>query len=161
ERLLARGGSNEQRQRLNQLVKDLDMATQVEEIGLSTALMGHDTNRFRLARREYASAFSDYGIDLANLEPAAAADRIRASAICEPLLGALDEWGWICDLSEFGIVAATLLLPGLPPATRANEAQKLKELSPRADPVPPERLQTVVRLADQHELRNRIRALGK
>src|SRR5262249_40194554 len=42
----------------------------------------------------YPKAFCDYGLDLAAVHAQAAAERIRASAIRDHLIAALDDWIW-------------------------------------------------------------------
>ncbi|MHC4223569.1 MAG: tetratricopeptide repeat protein, partial [Planctomycetota bacterium] len=47
------------------------------------------------ADAEYAQAFQDYGVDLLKLNEAAAAERLRESAIRVELAAALDDWAWV------------------------------------------------------------------
>jgi tetratricopeptide (TPR) repeat protein len=92
EELLAGGGSDELRARLSQVRHDVKMAGRVEETRLQRAAVqdGHfDTAG---ADRAYGEAFRDYGLDVAALAPDQPAERIRASAIREQLVAALDDW---------------------------------------------------------------------
>jgi eukaryotic-like serine/threonine-protein kinase len=53
----------------------------------------------------YAAGFRDYGIDVATLEPGAAAERLRARPIAPALARALDDWGFVRRLRP-GVAAA-------------------------------------------------------
>src|SRR5262249_10839693 len=75
------------------------MVERLEEIRLRVmselpfAFGGYIYERTKL-NPDYAEAFKDYGIDVADLDAPTAAERIRASAIRAQLAGALDEWLW-------------------------------------------------------------------
>ena len=96
ERLLL-SDRGDQRERLAQVVKDLDMIDRLEEIALRSPdfpiLLGQHLERGKLSSA-YTSAFRDYGIDVLGLAPPAAAERIRASAIRTQLVAGLDDWMW-------------------------------------------------------------------
>jgi serine/threonine protein kinase/tetratricopeptide (TPR) repeat protein len=95
EWLLAGGGRADQRQDLRDLVTDLDMVARLEEIRLQQG----DTKVSDFAHADadpaYTGAFRAYGLDLARLDPAAAAERIRASSIRNQLVIGLDDWAWV------------------------------------------------------------------
>jgi tetratricopeptide (TPR) repeat protein len=94
ESLLAGGqGTEEQQDAVQQWRKDLAMAARLEGIRLDKAAMIKDENVVPVeAVPAYAGAFRDYGLDLAALDPEAAAERIQASAIKNHLFAALDDW---------------------------------------------------------------------
>jgi serine/threonine protein kinase len=84
-------------QQAEQLGKDLNMVARLEEVrleasGPSDAKGGMD---YTLEDRAYGAAFADYGLDMAALDAAAAADRVRASAIRIHLLEGLDDWAYV------------------------------------------------------------------
>jgi serine/threonine protein kinase/Tfp pilus assembly protein PilF len=98
EGLLAGGGSAALRQRIGELLADLEILSRVEEIRRDKAdwmvrhrdgLMGQDLAR---AAPLYAAAFRRYGIDVQTLEPAEAAQQIARRAIRAELLAALVDW---------------------------------------------------------------------
>jgi serine/threonine protein kinase/tetratricopeptide (TPR) repeat protein len=100
EELLADGG-DELRGRLDQVRHDVEMAGRVEETRLQRAAV-KDGNFFDNAGadRAYGEAFRDYGLDVAALAPDQAAERIRASAIREQLVAALDDWLHVKALAD-------------------------------------------------------------
>jgi serine/threonine-protein kinase len=80
------------REKLQQQKKDRALVVALEEIRLRQAEVDvDDFDRVR-ADGEYARAFQDHGIDVDSLEPAQAAERIRAQAIRTELVAALDDW---------------------------------------------------------------------
>jgi tetratricopeptide (TPR) repeat protein/tRNA A-37 threonylcarbamoyl transferase component Bud32 len=85
------GGPGDLQQQVRQARGDLDMVVRLEEVLLlETFTAGKHENT--AADAAYAAAFQTYGLDLATLEAAAAADRIQASSIREQLVIALDDW---------------------------------------------------------------------
>jgi serine/threonine protein kinase/tetratricopeptide (TPR) repeat protein len=73
--------------------EDLEMVQRVDEIRLvEGTLTERDSFDFTDVDRAYARAFRDYGIDVEDLEPAEAAQRIRARSIPVELAAALDDW---------------------------------------------------------------------
>jgi serine/threonine-protein kinase len=77
---------------VRQAKQDLDLALRLEEIPLlATGVLGVRFD-WPAVVRAYREAFAGYGIDLEALDPAEAAARVRASAIREPLVVALDHW---------------------------------------------------------------------
>jgi tetratricopeptide (TPR) repeat protein len=100
EELLA-GGGDELRGRLGQVRRDVEMAGRVEETRLQRAAVkdGHFFDNAG-ANRAYGEAFRDYGLDVAALAPDQAAEWIRASAIREQLVAALDDWLHVKELAD-------------------------------------------------------------
>jgi len=83
----------EPRQRVEQLRRDQQMLTQLEDARLQAAAPGKETG-FDLAGADqlYAEAFARYGVDVNTLDPQEAAELLRASAIRSHLVVALDHW---------------------------------------------------------------------
>jgi tetratricopeptide (TPR) repeat protein/serine/threonine protein kinase len=81
------------RDRVAQLLRDVDMLTRLENARLQVAAGGKETVFDHAgANRLYAEAFQEYGLDVLVLEPHEAAQRVRASAIGPHLVVALDDW---------------------------------------------------------------------
>jgi serine/threonine protein kinase/Tfp pilus assembly protein PilF len=96
EALLASGGGREDlRQRARRWRADLAMVKQLEGTRLAQTTMKDDFYDRASADPAYRDAFKEYGIDVMALVPDEAAERIRASVICEALVVALDDWIWI------------------------------------------------------------------
>jgi serine/threonine protein kinase/Tfp pilus assembly protein PilF len=88
---LAVGCSEALSTRVREVRKDLEMVLRLEAIWLPSGadypnhdVWGEDAS--------YALAFREYGIDVETLEPAEAAERVRARTICRELTVALDTW---------------------------------------------------------------------
>jgi eukaryotic-like serine/threonine-protein kinase len=95
EGLLAGGGSDELRERVHQLRKDLDMVVRLDDIRLLSSEWKDDKFDFESADQAYAQAFADYGIDVAGLPADEAATRIRERArVAIALATALDDWAF-------------------------------------------------------------------
>jgi serine/threonine protein kinase/Tfp pilus assembly protein PilF len=93
EGLLAGGGSAELRERVVDMRENLAMLARVEEIRLRQAELRADSiYDYRRVVPLFAQAFRDYGIDVMELEPAEAAERIRRRTIRAALVTALYEW---------------------------------------------------------------------
>jgi serine/threonine protein kinase/Flp pilus assembly protein TadD len=93
QRILAGQGNEEIRERVHQLRKDLEMVLRLEEIRLPPTVAGVEGDFDDLAAvASYAQAFREYDIDVSTLEPAQAAERIRARSIRLELALALDHW---------------------------------------------------------------------
>jgi tetratricopeptide (TPR) repeat protein/serine/threonine protein kinase len=91
--LVARGGAGEDLGgRVAQARADVDMVARLEAIRLEHYYASAE------AEGHYRDAFRDYGLDVTALDAGAAAARIRASAIKDQLLAALDDW----RVAEFG-----------------------------------------------------------
>jgi serine/threonine-protein kinase len=91
--LLATGGvPPELRQRVLEQLADAQMVVELEDIRLlHLQYKGGHVDRETPAVR-YAQAFRNYGIDVENLEPADAAERIRQRAIRDHLVAVLELW---------------------------------------------------------------------
>jgi serine/threonine-protein kinase len=88
------GGGEQLRRRAGDLRADAEMALRLEDVRLTCEGADPTQMLFSYARtdRGYAQAFGDFGIDVDALEPAPAAERIRARAIALELARALDDW---------------------------------------------------------------------
>jgi serine/threonine protein kinase/tetratricopeptide (TPR) repeat protein len=92
------GGSDSLRERVRELLSDLDLAGRLEEAHLAAGY--HVNTRYddRKTMRAYAAAFREFDIDVESLEPAEAADRIRRRSIQGYLTLALDHWASISEV---------------------------------------------------------------
>jgi len=96
ELLLVPGESHAHlRSQLHDILADLDMVDRLETVRLGQAEVKNGWWDLAGADPAYAAAFREYGIDAALLDAAAAAQRVRASAICEQLVAALDDWNFV------------------------------------------------------------------
>jgi tetratricopeptide (TPR) repeat protein len=89
------GGSADLRQRVRELLKDLEMVARVEDIQIQIANKQWSKGHFvdpEVLDRLYGEAFRWYGIDVEALEPAEAASRLGQRSIAVELAGALDDW---------------------------------------------------------------------
>jgi serine/threonine protein kinase/Tfp pilus assembly protein PilF len=101
EGLLAGGGSDELRERVHLLRKDLEMVLRLEEIRLLSSETKDNEFDWDNADRTYAQAFADYGIDVLGLPVEEAAARIRARVgVAVPLAAALDDWANARDAKD-------------------------------------------------------------
>jgi serine/threonine protein kinase/tetratricopeptide (TPR) repeat protein len=79
------------RAQVEQLRRDRDMLAQLEE-----ARMGRAENPLLPeTERSYVAAFVGYGLDVTTLSHEKAADRVRASSVCDRLIVALDDWALV------------------------------------------------------------------
>jgi tetratricopeptide (TPR) repeat protein len=118
------GGSPELKQRVQALLKDLQMIQRLEDIRLEEEAVGQggleDLQDISLL---YAEAFGNYGVDVDSLDTEEAARRIRNRPIYVELAAALDHWAqWRLR---------TLLRAGEDPTWR-----HLLEVAQAADPDP-------------------------
>jgi tetratricopeptide (TPR) repeat protein len=105
--LLAGGGSDELRDHVQQLRRDLEMVLRLEDIGILTADAKNDRldwdvvdpgyakafAHYGVMDQGYADAFAEYGIDVLNLPVEEAAARIQVRDwLAIPLSVALDDW---------------------------------------------------------------------
>src|SRR5262249_44094965 len=74
-----------------------EMAGTLEEIRIRKGDVDGGRLALRRAVDEYDRAFRDYGINVGELEPAEAAQRIRARAVWAELAAALDDWALTRD----------------------------------------------------------------
>jgi hypothetical protein len=89
---LAGGGSEEVWRDVRELRADLDMVVKLEEARLLGSGVRHGYFDSEGPARRYAEAFRGYGIDVEELDPREAAQRIGARAIVVELAAALDGW---------------------------------------------------------------------
>ncbi len=94
ETVLGDRGSPPLRSRLGRLRANVQIMERVEEIRLWRANNIVEGNQFDNAGsiNDYRKAFEAYGLPVLELEHGEAAERVRASAIREALLAALDDW---------------------------------------------------------------------
>ena len=86
---LGRGGPADLQEQVRQVSADLDMLDKLETIPLLMARLKRNQFDWEAADRAYQEAFADYGVDVT--AGPAAAGRIKASAIREQLVAALDD----------------------------------------------------------------------
>jgi tetratricopeptide (TPR) repeat protein/serine/threonine protein kinase len=86
------GGSAALQRRVQDLRRDLEMVAKLEEIRLAAAEVKDGQFDSTGKDRAYAQAFREYGMDLYTLDPKAAAERIQALGIREPVTDALYDW---------------------------------------------------------------------
>jgi serine/threonine protein kinase/Flp pilus assembly protein TadD len=92
DKLLRAAGRTESPLRLQELQQDVAMARRLEDIYSHPSRQESYTGKEQDAA--YAQAFRDYGIDLAGLPPAEAAERIQGQSIRADLSRALDIWSF-------------------------------------------------------------------
>jgi serine/threonine protein kinase/Flp pilus assembly protein TadD len=86
------------RHRAESARRDVDMLKKLEAASLQRAATSKEAGLdYAGAGRLYAAAFEEYGLDLSSLPHKEAAERFRASAICDPLINALDDWALVRD----------------------------------------------------------------
>ena len=96
ESLLAAGNTNpELGQCVQQWHQDLSMVLRLDRIRLEQAALKDEWWDHAGADPAYRTAFRDYGIDVLNLDAAVAGARVRASAIRQHLIAALDDWAFV------------------------------------------------------------------
>jgi tetratricopeptide (TPR) repeat protein len=132
EGILASGGSAELCQRLGELRKDSEMVRRLEDIRMPRIIAGvEDAYDNGTKDWQYARAFRDYGIDIDALQPAEAAERVRARMIRLELAAGLDCWA----------------------SERINEFKR----NQNSDDEGWKRIVAVARAADRDEWRNQVR----
>ena len=101
EVLLATGDSQaDLRRQLHGLLAELEMVDRLERIRLSQTQVKNEWWDQAGADPAYAAAFREFGIDVARLDAAVAAERVRGSAIREQLVAALDDWSFVIPRNE-------------------------------------------------------------
>jgi tetratricopeptide (TPR) repeat protein len=80
------------RRQFTGLIGDLHMAATLDDIRLRRSEVKENHFNNAAADAGYAAAFRAFGVDVETLEPAEAAQRLRASTITEELVAALDDW---------------------------------------------------------------------
>jgi len=98
--LLASGGDDVQALLAKELLKDLEMATDLENIRLARAAFKGQGFDYAQAEREYARAFLAYGLPVETLDAQAAAEQIRERIIRAELVAALDDWVLVSEKSR-------------------------------------------------------------
>jgi tetratricopeptide (TPR) repeat protein len=89
-------GLEAMRQRVEESRRDVQMLKKLEQARLQEAASGQGTSFDHAgANRLYTEAFEEYGLDVTTLDPGEAVKRIRASAICDRLIAALDYWAFV------------------------------------------------------------------
>jgi eukaryotic-like serine/threonine-protein kinase len=83
------------RKQLRGILTDLEMVDRLEAVRLGQTEVKGGWWDLAGADPAYAAAFREYGIDAALLDAADAARRVRASAIREQLVAALDDWSFV------------------------------------------------------------------
>jgi serine/threonine-protein kinase len=89
---LGEAGSEELRQRLEQAIADLALVDRLEGIRLKRSAIVEGKLDSQGADRDYATTFRGAGLSGEGEEPETVAARLRASAVREHLLAALDDW---------------------------------------------------------------------
>jgi Flp pilus assembly protein TadD len=92
EVLLGDAGPAELRKRVAKARADLDLVMRLDTIRLGQATLVEGKLDTKMADRAYAAAFAEAGVGKEGDDEKEAAARIRASAIREKLIAALDEW---------------------------------------------------------------------
>jgi serine/threonine protein kinase/tetratricopeptide (TPR) repeat protein len=88
------------RRQFTDLVRDLEMAVQLEDIRIRKSELRDNHFDEPGADPSFARAFRDFQIDVELLETAEAAARIRARTIPEELVAALDDWASIRERTD-------------------------------------------------------------
>jgi tetratricopeptide (TPR) repeat protein len=94
---LGDGGPPELRRRVEQARADVAMAHELDEIRLGQSALKDGHFDGASAGPKYTQTFQRYQLDVEALDAEEAVARIRASAIREQLLAALDNWSWAED----------------------------------------------------------------
>jgi tetratricopeptide (TPR) repeat protein len=87
----------ELRGRVEQLLRDLEMLTRLDQARLKCMSPGKIEMNYEGADLLYAEAFNEYGVDVFPSPPGEAAERVRTSAIRTHLVAALDDWAGVRD----------------------------------------------------------------
>jgi tetratricopeptide (TPR) repeat protein len=80
--------------RIRQRLTDMEMATQLEDVRLLQANVKNEHFDTAAADEGYRLAFEFYGMDVLDLDPEEAAERIQASTIPMEIAAALDCWAY-------------------------------------------------------------------
>jgi tetratricopeptide (TPR) repeat protein len=96
ESQLAGRGLDALRERVQRQRRDVSMLLQLDKARLQAAAGSKETGfDWAGADQLYAEAFAGYGLDVACLDPAEAAARLRGSAITTHLIAGLDDWAFV------------------------------------------------------------------
>jgi tetratricopeptide (TPR) repeat protein len=115
ERLLSAHVGAAKHEQLRVMHSDLDMLARLEVLQLQGSPFFSRPERLLDevdSDAEYAKAFRQYGIDVLQLDPKTAAERLRRSAIQLHLVAGLDDWLWIAK-SDSGRVHHLRLVANL------------------------------------------------
>jgi serine/threonine protein kinase/tetratricopeptide (TPR) repeat protein len=130
--LLTSGASDELRQCVYEMRKDLEMVLRLEEIRLPDLVGITEGNPdYPATDARLATAFRDYGIDVESLDPSEAGERVQARSIRHELAVALDHW--------------VKVRTSIPESTRKDTDKQRK------------RILAVAQAADPDEWRNQLR----
>jgi serine/threonine-protein kinase len=93
---LGEDGPQDLRARVEQARQDLNLVALLDDIRLRRAAVVEGQRGFDFAGtdRRYAAAFAEAGLAREGEDPADAAVRIRATAVRDPLVAALDDWAY-------------------------------------------------------------------
>jgi serine/threonine protein kinase/Tfp pilus assembly protein PilF len=113
-------------QRVEQSLRDVDMLMNLEEARVQMSVSNVGTRfDYAGADRLYTKAFRGYGLDMKAMDPAAAAQRVRSSAIRDSLTAALEHWtlclGWNSEGGK-ALQAVLRLADGDPWRQRLHDA---------------------------------------
>ncbi len=89
------GADPDFRHQIEQLGKDLEMARRLEEAHLQQAAVKDEHPDWQATLDAYADAFQWYGLDVDNLDPVEAGERLRLCSIRMQLVVALDDWALV------------------------------------------------------------------
>jgi serine/threonine-protein kinase len=95
EHRLGRGGPEELRRRVRQAQTDLQLVDRLDAARLKAATIVEGQFDVAGAERDYAAAFRQAQLGRPGDDGAAVAQRLRASAIKQQLVAALDDWAWM------------------------------------------------------------------
>ncbi|MGA2256970.1 MAG: hypothetical protein ABSG53_20145 [Thermoguttaceae bacterium] len=133
-------------QRVHRAGGDLDMLLRLENVLLlETFTAGKHENP--AASTAYLTAFQSYDLDLVGLEPAEAAERIKASTIREPLVTALDDWIFVKPRADAAGRERLLAVARL--ADNNDWRQQLRDQATQKDRATLERLVRAPEAAEQ------------
>src|SRR5262249_49905818 len=171
EELLGGSGPEALRAKVRQVRADAEMVRELDAIRLRQA-EGKEGTMFDLggADAQYATAFRNYGIDAAALEPAEAAARVQDSAIREALLVGLDAWMQVKPAKDPARAKLRAVADGADDsawrrafrgAALTNDPQKLKALAAQEEALaqPPAVLARLGSVLEDAPLRRQAAAL--
>jgi serine/threonine-protein kinase len=97
---LGDSGLTDLRQRVRQARADLGLVHQLDAARLKAATMVEGYLDYAEAERDYAAAFRQAQLGQPGDEVAAVAERLRASAIKQQLVAALDDWAYVTEAAS-------------------------------------------------------------
>jgi serine/threonine protein kinase/Tfp pilus assembly protein PilF len=90
------------RQQVEESAKDLEMALRLQEASLLGDALKDGHFDGEACNAAYADAFEWYGLDLDNVDPREAAERLRSRSIPLQLAAALDDWAYVRSRYKLG-----------------------------------------------------------